>query len=168
MVARFERLYAEHGRAVLAYAVRRSIDAQDGADVVAETFLVAWRRLDDVPPGEAARLWLYGVARRVLANRQRSERRRERLAERLRRELPAALEGVPPPGPETSSVQSRGRDTQGHDQGRGGAAGGPAHHGRSTTVLKCKTVLNVQLTAAQATSVINAANQIAAVAGCSL
>jgi RNA polymerase sigma factor (sigma-70 family) len=94
---RFERLYAEHGRAVLAYAVRRAADAQDAADVVADTFLVAWRRLDDVPPAGAARLWLYGVARHVLANQQRSERRRERLAERLRHELPGALEGVPPP-----------------------------------------------------------------------
>ena len=103
--ARFERLYAEHGRDVLAYAVRRSPAAQDGADVLAETFLVAWRRLDDVPPGEAARLWLYGVARRVLANQQRSERRRERLAERMRRELPAALGDLPARGLETGAVR---------------------------------------------------------------
>ena len=95
--ARFERLYAEHGRAVLAYAVRRSADPQDGADVVAETFLVLWRRLDQVPTGEQARLWLYGVARHVVANQRRSERRRGLLAERLRRELPAALETVPAP-----------------------------------------------------------------------
>jgi RNA polymerase sigma factor (sigma-70 family) len=101
--ARFERLYAEHGRAVLAYAVRRASDAQDAADVVADTFLVAWRRLDDVP-GEAARLWLYGVARNVLANQQRSERRRQRLGERLRRELPAALEGVAAPVSQTGAV----------------------------------------------------------------
>ena len=92
--ARLERLYAEHGRAILAYAVRRSPDAQDAADVVAETFLVAWRRLVEVPPAEATRLWLYAVARHVLANQRRSEIRRERLAERLRRELPAALEAA--------------------------------------------------------------------------
>ncbi len=73
--------------------------------MVADTFLVAWRRLDDVPPGGAARLWLYGVARHVLANQQRSERRRERLAERLRRELPGALEGVPPPASQTGAVR---------------------------------------------------------------
>jgi RNA polymerase sigma factor (sigma-70 family) len=104
--ARFELLYAEHGRAVLAYAVRRAAGAQDAADVVADTFLVAWRRLDDVPPAEAARLWLYGVARHVLANQHRSERRRQRLAERLRRELPGALEGVPPPAPQTGAVRA--------------------------------------------------------------
>jgi RNA polymerase sigma factor (sigma-70 family) len=103
--ARFERLYAAHGRAVLAYAVRRASDAQDAADVVADTFLVGWRRLDDVPAGDEARLWLYGVARRVLANQQRSERRRERLAERLRRELPVALEGIGP-APETADVRA--------------------------------------------------------------
>jgi RNA polymerase sigma factor (sigma-70 family) len=90
---------------VLAYALRRTTDVQDGADVLAETFLVAWRRLDDVPRGDAARLWCYGVARRVLANQQRSERRRERLAERLRRELPAALESVSTPA-ETNAVRT--------------------------------------------------------------
>jgi len=89
--ARFRRLYADHGRAVLAYAVRRSSDPADAADVVAETFLVAWRRLIDIPSGDQARLWLYGVARRTLANQRRTERRRVRLAERLRRELPVEL-----------------------------------------------------------------------------
>ena len=94
--ARFRRLYADHGRAVLAYAVRRSSDAADAADVVADTFLVAWRRLADIPPGREARLWLYGVARRMLANQRRAERRRERLAERLRRELPVELAAAAP------------------------------------------------------------------------
>jgi RNA polymerase sigma-70 factor (ECF subfamily) len=45
--------------------------------------LVAWRRLDDVPDDGTARLDLYGVARRVLANHQRGQIRRARLAERL-------------------------------------------------------------------------------------
>ena len=89
---RFERLYARHGRAVLAYAVRR-VPIADVADIVAETFLVAWRRLDDVP-GEEARPWLYGVARRVLADQQRSGRRHGR-ADRLRQELPRVLANVP-------------------------------------------------------------------------
>lgn len=102
--ARFQRLYAEHGRSVLAYAVRRSTDPQDAADVVADTFLAAWRRLDDVPSGDAARLWLFGVARHVLANQHRAERRRDRLAERLRRELPIVLETGRPCGPETSAA----------------------------------------------------------------
>lgn len=108
--ARFELLYAHHGRAVLAYAVRRAAEAQDAADVVAETFLVAWRRLDDVPAGEAARLWLYVVARHVLSNQQRSEWRRRRLADRLRQELPVALEAAsgsgPGPGHEAGAISA--------------------------------------------------------------
>lgn len=72
---RFTDLFDRTHAPLLAYAVRRVADPADAADVVAETFLVAWRRLDDVPAGEAARPWLYGVARRVLANHYRGERR---------------------------------------------------------------------------------------------
>jgi RNA polymerase sigma factor (sigma-70 family) len=85
--ARFSRLYRDHEREILRYALRRSAEPQDAADVVAETFLVAWRRLGEVPVGEEARLWLYATARWVLANHQRGTKRRTRLAERLRGEL---------------------------------------------------------------------------------
>lgn len=85
--ARFSRLYQEHEREILRYALRRSAEPQDAADVVAETFLVAWRRLGEVPVNAEARLWLYATARRVLANHQRGVKRRTRLAERLRDEL---------------------------------------------------------------------------------
>jgi RNA polymerase sigma factor (sigma-70 family) len=92
--ARISELYRDHARDVLGYALRRTRNPEDAADVVAETFLVAWRRLGDVPLGGEARLWLYGTARRVLANQDRGARRRDRLAERLRdelrRQLPAA------------------------------------------------------------------------------
>ena len=80
---RFAKLYREEGRAILEYALRRVDDREDAADVVAETFLVAWRRLGEVPVGDGARLWLYGVARLVLANLHRAERRRTRLGRRL-------------------------------------------------------------------------------------
>lgn len=85
--ARLSRLYRDHGREITGYALRRAASPEDAADIVAETFLVAWRRLDDVPVGEEARLWLYGTARRVLANQRRGERRRTRLGERLREAL---------------------------------------------------------------------------------
>lgn len=85
--ARFEALFRSHVGALLGYALRRVDQAEDAADVVADTLLVAWRRLDEVPGGTETRPWLYGVARRVLANRRRSGRRRDRLGERLRREL---------------------------------------------------------------------------------
>ena len=88
---RFRRLFAETERELLAYALRRVERAEDAADVVAETFLVAWRRMDRVPEGEEARLWLFGVARRQLANQRRGQLRRSRLADRLRAELPVAV-----------------------------------------------------------------------------
>jgi RNA polymerase sigma-70 factor (ECF subfamily) len=75
-----EALFAAHYDDVLAYALRRS-DGEAAQDVVAETFLVAWRRLEVVP--DDALPWLYGVARRVLANQRRSDRRRDALAQRL-------------------------------------------------------------------------------------
>jgi DNA-directed RNA polymerase specialized sigma24 family protein len=66
---RFEQMYEANYGPVLGYVVRRTGRPDDAADVIAETFLTAWRRLADVPAGEAARPWLFGVARRVLANR---------------------------------------------------------------------------------------------------
>jgi RNA polymerase sigma factor (sigma-70 family) len=83
---RFEALYAEHRARVLRYVLRRTDGADDAADVVAETFLVVWRRIDQAPV-DHAHLWLYGVARRVLANHRRGERRRTRLADQLQSDL---------------------------------------------------------------------------------
>jgi RNA polymerase sigma factor (sigma-70 family) len=80
---RFSQLYRAEAGAILAYTLRRARDPEDAADAAAETFLVAWRRLGEVPIGGSERLWLYGVARRVLANQNRAERRRSRLGERL-------------------------------------------------------------------------------------
>lgn len=95
---RFAALFERTHRPLLAYALRRVSDPADAADVVAETFLVAWRRLDDVPTGEAARPWLFGVARRVLANHYRGERRRDALAERLREQLTEVVVEPEEPG----------------------------------------------------------------------
>ena len=96
--ANFSRLYREHGRAVLAYALRRVENREDAADVAAETFLIAWRRLGEVPIGAEARLWLYGVARRVIANLHRTERRRTRLGHRLAESLRTGLSTHPTAG----------------------------------------------------------------------
>ena len=76
----FEHLYAEHWREVLSYALRRTGSPSDAADVASEVFLVVWRRRDDVPGRDDFRPWLYGVARNVLLNHRRGERRRERLS----------------------------------------------------------------------------------------
>jgi RNA polymerase sigma factor (sigma-70 family) len=87
----YRRLYASHFDAVLGYALRRTDRPEDAADVTAETFLVAWRRLAHVPPGPELRPWLYGVARRVLANQRRGNHRRPALGDRLRLELAATV-----------------------------------------------------------------------------
>ncbi|GAB1821965.1 RNA polymerase sigma factor [Herbidospora sp. RD11066] len=80
---RFEAVYDAHYPAIHQYAARRTASPDDTADVISETFLTAWRRIADVPEGDAARLWLYGVARRVLANQRRGHSRRAGLAQRL-------------------------------------------------------------------------------------
>lgn len=84
---RFERLFAAHSRAILAYALRRTRRAEDAADVLGEVMLIAWRRLDEVPTGDGTRPWLFAVARRVLANQSRADTRRLRLTERLKQDL---------------------------------------------------------------------------------
>jgi RNA polymerase sigma-70 factor (ECF subfamily) len=86
---RFTQLWEEHYRPVLAYALRRASGRAEAQDVVSETFLVLWRRLGDAPRDDQVLPWLYGIARRVLSNRQRTRTRQERVASRLR-EVPHA------------------------------------------------------------------------------
>lgn len=78
----FTRCWHAHAGQVRAYASRH-VGPEDAGDVVAETFLQAWRRWPDVP--EAALPWLIGTARKVIGNRRRSARRREALAVRVAR-----------------------------------------------------------------------------------
>ena len=95
---RFDDLYAANQQAILGYLLRRTDSTDDAADVFAETFLTAWRRLDDIPPGPQARLWLYGAARRTLANFRRGARRRLALADRLRSDLALSYQPAAPAG----------------------------------------------------------------------
>jgi RNA polymerase sigma-70 factor (ECF subfamily) len=78
--AQFVSLYEAHAPSVKAYALRRS-DPDVADDIVSETFMVAWRRSEDIPP--EPRAWLLGVARRVLANQRRSGTRRQALVRRM-------------------------------------------------------------------------------------
>lgn len=94
---RFEAIFDANFRPLLGYAMRRVADPTSAADVVADTFLVAWRRIEDVPAGAEARLWLYGTARRVLSNHHRGERRRDALVTRLGKHLAEAASAFPPP-----------------------------------------------------------------------
>lgn len=84
---RFRMMFDEHSGALLSYGLRRCHSAADAADLVAETMLVAWRRIDEVPPDGGTLPWLYGVARFVLSNQRRGLRRRDRLSARLASEV---------------------------------------------------------------------------------
>jgi RNA polymerase sigma-70 factor, ECF subfamily len=56
----FERMYEQHAGAIAAYALRRTRSEPDAEEIVAETFLIAWRRGGELR-GEPLP-WLYGVA----------------------------------------------------------------------------------------------------------
>ena len=81
---RFDQLWRDHAPAVLRYA-RRHVLPDEVEDVVAETFVVAWRRLDEVPPYGLP--WLLGVARHISANVRRGRRRQEALSDRIAADL---------------------------------------------------------------------------------
>jgi RNA polymerase sigma-70 factor (ECF subfamily) len=88
---RFEQIYADHADAVRAYVRRRAPHAIV-EDVVADTFVVCLRRIDDVPREPLP--WLYGVARKTLANERR----------RRSREAPASADVVYEPEPAGDAV----------------------------------------------------------------
>jgi RNA polymerase sigma-70 factor (ECF subfamily) len=88
---RFEAIFRGHYDAIVRYVVRR-LGHTAAADVVSETFLVAWRRLDDVPQNSLP--WLYATARNLVAN----EIRRQQRALALGRRLAAAPDAAADPG----------------------------------------------------------------------
>ena len=65
---RFNALFASYSSDIVAYCGWRAASASDAQDAAAEVFLIAWRRLDELPEGDGARVWLYATARKVLAN----------------------------------------------------------------------------------------------------
>jgi RNA polymerase sigma-70 factor (ECF subfamily) len=87
---------------LLRYLIRRCPDADEAADLLAETYLVAWRKLDTIPDEQAAQLWLYGVARNLLRRSARRRRVAYALIDRLAGELQAAqpISTGDPPGHE--------------------------------------------------------------------
>lgn len=75
---RFRQVFDANLPAVQRFCVRR-LSVADANDAVSEVFLIAWRRLADIPDGEEARPWLLGVARNVVRNVERTGRRSLRL-----------------------------------------------------------------------------------------
>jgi len=98
--ARFRALFNAHHRTIHAYCLRR-LPTEDANDAVSEVFLVAWRRNSDVPVGDEALMWLYGVARNVVRNRQRATRRQDRLVART-----GSMATEPQQGPETMVIRN--------------------------------------------------------------
>ena len=77
----FEQIAAEVAEPIRRYALRRT-DPETADDVLADTLLVAWRRLDEVPP-DGRLPWCYAVAANCLANLNRSARRQRNLVQRI-------------------------------------------------------------------------------------
>jgi len=80
---RFRALFSENYRQLAGYARHRGLNAEEIDDLVASTFEVVWRRFENVPAGDEAVLWLYGIAYNQLRNLRRSNRRQTRLAARI-------------------------------------------------------------------------------------
>lgn len=82
--ARLRAALEANGGVILNYFERR-VGLDDAPDLLANVMLVAWRRVRVIPEdAQQARMWLFGVARNVLSDHNRTERRRSRLADRLR------------------------------------------------------------------------------------
>jgi RNA polymerase sigma-70 factor (ECF subfamily) len=87
---RFHILYENCYQAIYAYVLRRTTAGHDEVpDIVAEVFVVAWRRRNVIPEPPEGRLWLYGVARHVLRSYERRASRQQRLEARLREQASA-------------------------------------------------------------------------------
>lgn len=94
---RLDHLARTAGPGVLAYLARRTTPVEDAADVYAQVLTITWRKLAAVPADDdAACAWMFGVARRCLANHRRGATRRTALADRLRRELPRVVSDPDP------------------------------------------------------------------------
>lgn len=97
--AQFDRIYADHFEHISRYCHRR-LPPQDANDATAEVFVIAWKKIEDVPPGEELP-WLYGVARLEVSRARRSGRRRGALAVKLRGQAVRS-----DPGPEAVVVRN--------------------------------------------------------------
>lgn len=94
---RFRTAYDQHLTEIWRFVRRRCDGPDDADDVTADVFAVAWRRRQNLPPEDEVRLWLYGVARGILANQHRSVRRRRRLHLRAVDAAATGPSGAPDP-----------------------------------------------------------------------
>ena len=102
---RFRTLYEMSRARLVAYALRR-VSPEDAADVVAETFAIAWRRLEDVPSGDAGPIWLLATARNVMSNHQRKRVRSTDLVDRIASNLRGSV-ALSRPSQDEDSLMAR-------------------------------------------------------------
>ena len=111
---KLDDLFGAHERRVLAFALRRTVNPADAEDAAAETFTIAWRKIDQVP--DDALPWLLAVARRVIANQRRGGQRRAWLFQKLGRQSPpgpaSLAHGEPPDGPALAALSHLRPDDQ--------------------------------------------------------
>lgn len=107
---RFHALFERHYEAIARYAARR-VGSDDADDVADEVFTVAWRKIGAAPAEPDTRWWLLGIARRVVGNQLRSQRRRRRLDARAPRPHPFL-----DPDPGDDQVLAALRSLSGSDQ----------------------------------------------------
>jgi RNA polymerase sigma factor (sigma-70 family) len=136
----FEQLVRETRDDLLAYAIRRAANAEDAADVLSETYLIAWRKLEKIPPGDSARLWLFGVAANVLRRGVTRHRSSEALIERLATEPP-----------DTGHIESAGREDQTTRALRAGLASLPPRDREILTLTAWEGLTPKQIAAATGT-----------------
>ena len=81
--ARFRRIFDANFEAIRAYCLRR-LPPDEAEEATSDVFLVVWRRIDDVPTGQSARPWIFGIARNTIRDLDRKRRRALRLRARMR------------------------------------------------------------------------------------
>jgi RNA polymerase sigma-70 factor (ECF subfamily) len=99
---RFRVLYNDLYDDLWRYVQRRSINTEEARDTLSEVFLVAWRRLEDIPAGKEARLWLFGVARNLVKTSWRKRKRSGDLLVRIGSEM--STKGTTDEGLDNSGV----------------------------------------------------------------
>jgi RNA polymerase sigma-70 factor (ECF subfamily) len=107
-MGRFRTFYTSTFSDIYAYATRAlAPDQSEIDDVVAEVYLVVWRRIDELPQPPQDRLWLFGVARNVVRNTLRSSKRRLLLVDRIHRQPRLPVGSWEPPDVDVTGALRR-------------------------------------------------------------
>ena len=104
---RFRALYAAVYPDLLRFVQRRT-SADQAEDLVAETFLVVWRRFEDVPTDTGdSRAWIFGICRNIMLNGWRGDQRRNALGLRLAASVPGSSADIDLTSPEIDLAEQR-------------------------------------------------------------